>query len=191
MPSAGTELWKKCSLGSFRKFKFGSGSLFASKGSVLLNAVVRLASNVVERFVLQIELIDLDIPLLISRRSLSSMSAKIDFSTNVLEIKGGKNLPLQLSPGGHLLLEIRPAKHPLIKSSAFTPVYVQEGVDIDSEEDNEEPIMPREPNRKKEMSMEDILKIHKQLGHASHSSLSPSTSSRASFFRSVDFGCVE
>ena len=92
------------------------------------------------------------------------MSAKIDFSTNILEIKGGKNLPLKLSPGGHLLLEIRPAKHPLIKSSAFTPAYVQESVDVASEEDNEEPIIPCEPTRKKELSMGGYLENPQAIG---------------------------
>ena len=172
MPSAGSELWKRCSLGSFRKFKFGSGSIFPSKGIVLLNALMRLKSDVVQRLVLQIELVDVDAPLLISRRSLAIMGARIDFSTNILEMRGGGKLPLLLSDGGHLLLEIRPAKHPLIKTSSFSPVYVQDSVAIDSNDEIDEVEATGPKIRKKDLSTDDIPNAHKQLGRASHSALS-------------------
>ena len=121
---------------------------------------------------MQIELVDVDVPLLISRRSLASMGNKIDCSTNVLEIKGGRNSPLRLSSGGNLLLEIRPPEHPMIQPSAFSPAYVQDSIAIDCNGEDEENDLPSAKNRKKELAVDDIRKVHKQLGHASHSSLS-------------------
>ena len=96
------ELWKQRSISSFKQFRFGSGEIFSSLGSVLINAIAKSINGFPIRLVLMLGVIDFPIPLLLSRRSLARMRAKLDFSTNVIQIDKDVKISTFVSSGGHI-----------------------------------------------------------------------------------------
>ena len=132
--SQNVDLWEKCSVGSHKQFRFGSGKVFSSMGSVLANAVAAAADGPPVRLVLLIDIIDFSAPLLLSRRSLARMRAKLDFIQNSIEINGGVQIPAVLSSGGHILLPIKPPYPPLLKTSSSAAIYAVGELD-ESDED--------------------------------------------------------
>lgn len=149
--------------------------VYKSLGSVLLNATIDLDSGKQIAMVVSIDLVDLNIPLLVSRRSLAAMRARIDFSTNCLQIQKGNTTKLPISDGGHMLLRIYPHRIPLVRSSTAAHIYATdlEGeVEVVPEEMSEEQNdVDEEGNVSEEMSQKEVLKVHKQLGHATKNAL--------------------
>ena len=83
------EGWRTCVTASTRRFRFGDSRLFCSIGSILLNASVVTEKDSNMPFIMEIDVIDQDIPLLVARSSLSKMDARVDFKTLTLSMKGG------------------------------------------------------------------------------------------------------
>ena len=169
------ELWKRCSVSSHKQFRFGSGEMFISLGSVLINAIATSLDGFPIRLVLMLDLIDSPAPLLLPRRCLARMRGKLDFSTNEIQIDSGVEIATFVSSGGHILLPIQPASVPLLKTCSSASIYSVGNLDHSVDEEMIDSPLENTDNEApgaSELSSEDVLKIHRQLGHASRSSLS-------------------
>ena len=85
---------------SDKNFKFGDGNVIQS----LKRAVVPICLGKKEVF-LSIEILPVNIPLLLSIRSLTKGNSTIDFANNMINILGEK-IPLKETSSGHLLLPL-------------------------------------------------------------------------------------
>ena len=65
------EDWQKCVTASTRRFRFGDSRLFYSVGSILLNASAITDKDRAMPFLMEVDVIDQDVPLLLARTSLS------------------------------------------------------------------------------------------------------------------------
>ena len=83
--------------------------------------------------ILALDIIDSPVSLLVSRRSISRARAKLDFTKNILEIADSIQIATELSPGGHVLLPIRPVSFHLVKTSTSSVIPDVSGVGISDE----------------------------------------------------------
>ena len=86
---------------------------------------------------ISVEIVPVNIPLLISIKSLSLMSTQLNFSTNTLELKNGSHVSLVKLSTGHV------------------------GIDISSTDN----IRPNVLFTKKELDKTEMNKLHRQFGH--------------------------
>ena len=99
---------------SNKVYKFGDSRQFASTGSVILVGVSPLnddPANLRRRSIsIKTDIVQADIPLLLSRASLQLMSVMLDFCTNRLKFGNSSHIPLSVRPGGHLTFDFSPSK---------------------------------------------------------------------------------
>ena len=67
-----------------------------------MNAKMKFPDDATVSFALAIDMVGLDVTMLVSRISLSSVRAEIDYFSSQLEIRNRLETPLTLSPGGHV-----------------------------------------------------------------------------------------
>ena len=85
---------------SNRVFKFGSGQTYCSKGCVLIPACIG------EKWVnIQTDVIDLNLPLLLSKKAMKNANTKLDFNADYVEMLGEK-IPLQYTTSGHYMIPL-------------------------------------------------------------------------------------
>ena len=155
--------WSKCIVVSKKQFKFGDGVVYSSMGSILMNALVyNIGSHVKIPFLLKVDIASASIPLLISRRALVRMKASIDFQTNIICVASVYRLQAQISPTGHLVLNLAPARIPILRTSSSIEIFA-------TQEDGE--VTAVNADESSNLSFEQVRKIHIQLGHASFHSL--------------------
>ena len=63
----------------------------------MMNATVDLSAGAQAAVVLAIDVVDLDVPLLVSRMGLSPAKSRIDFSSNCLQIQGVMSTLLKIT----------------------------------------------------------------------------------------------
>ena len=181
---AGIKTFPKMSKSS-KSFRFGNQCTYPSEGVVYLNGRVDAftADNRAISIYLSfsIDIINLDLPFLLSRQALASLQSRIDFVTNEILLPKKVRIPLTITPGGHISCRWFPHSRSVVldtseKNEAFHVNAVSEpSMDIDA------------PS---------LLKIHKQLGHASAATISRvcrragETFSEASLLQTIcDCGC--
>ena len=152
--------WDKCIIPSMKKFRFGDGASYESLGSLVINARIQTIDSNWVPFVLRFDLVNCRIPLLISRRSLVSMSAIIDFSSSQIQINSAA-IQAKVSSSGHLLLTLHPVHPAIVRSSQSNVIFAAEEEICAQQEDSED----------MRLSESEILRVHNQLGHASFSAL--------------------
>ena len=123
------------------KFKFGDGPVYLSTTAVILP--VTFGSNKVK---LRVQVVNCDVPLLISRQSLKGAHCFIDFVGDKV-FMFGEEIPVKLSKTGHYCISLLcDDKRETIQNVLFTsPLVSEDG----------------KSNQKK------ILKLHKQFAHPS------------------------
>ena len=163
-----TDLWKRAAVGSRRHFRFGIGELYKSMGSLTLNAALTLSEKAAGSFALAIGLVDLGLPLLVSRGSPEPTEAKIDDCRNQLGIQNRLASPLTLSPGGDVPRPIVPKPNPF-GGKQFGIAYIcifhriyrrRDGI---NHEDNHERHSGTE-NNDNALSTDQVRNIHKKHG---------------------------
>ena len=147
--SFGCGLWDSRQ-SSTRRFKFGDSRVFNSEGSVTIPCIVTVEradkrSEVEVGFLCDV--VDTDIPVLISREALVRMHATLCFTSNRLYLSSGF-IQLLMTPSGHLGL---PAK---FKSTPTISIVDKEW------------IFAASSNEAKLLTRAEVKKIHIQLGHA-------------------------
>ena len=153
------EEWKCMAKPSWGRFRFGSLELFPSMGSIILNASVLDTDQQRHRFVITADIIMNKIPMLVSRMSLIKMAAVLDFRYQSLQINGTTALKTEVSQGGHMAIQLLPAKNPVIMQSVSREVYPVSHYPIIDVAISEESSAPA-------LTDEEILRTHQQLGHA-------------------------
>lgn len=128
---------------SKRSFKFGSGDSYGSLGRVKLPAYIEN-----EMIYIEADIIDLDLPLLISSQAMKSANVKLEFGTDTVVFLGHK-LKLKFATSGHYMISLLPE----LTQNSVHPVLLS----INSNNDQE---------RKRA-----LLKLHLQFGHAIDSQL--------------------
>ena len=103
---------------SRRRFRFGCHQSGASLGSLLIKDGVKNKESEYHSFLLEVDIVAADVPLLISRTSLPRMSALVDFRHPSLTLLSKIAIPLNLSPGGHIAVQLFQRYPCLVKSSA-------------------------------------------------------------------------
>ena len=141
---------------SDKKFRFGDSRCFPSLGLICIVGLLTLKTDkgmVCEKIHIQCDVVEAKIPVLISRPALVRMHAVIHFDQNILVIGGRGTVKLQTSSSGHLLL-------PLIldANTNVTP------------EDWDQKCYPA--STRKVLDSQELVKVHKQLGHANVRQLS-------------------
>ena len=159
------ESWISSINASMKSFRFGDGSLYPSKGTIVINAMVESIQKKWVPINLNIDIVECNIPLLISRRALVAMSAVLDFVKNRLSFGNDMNsavVPTIITASGHVSLDLIPTPKPISKTSIL-PIF----------QSNEELILPIQPGEQeiKPLTIDEITRIHVQLGHASFSCL--------------------
>ena len=91
-------------------FKFGDGARVRSKKKVKIPATIGNSSVTIES-----DVIDSNIPLLLSKNYLKKAKANLDFVTDSLDILGQK-IPLKVSTSGHYLLPLNNRKQIIVDS---------------------------------------------------------------------------
>ena len=137
---------------SSHKFRFGDGKHYKSDKYVILPIYING-----HRYKLGVEVVDCDIPLLLSRETLHRANARIDIANDSIQILG-ESVPMITTTSGHICLRIgrsldmdNSETKRIMNSILFSsPLSDVETVDI----------------RKK------VLKLHKQFAHPSASKLS-------------------
>ena len=159
------EEWHPVISASRRRFRFGDHQLNKSLGSVLINAGVKDNASKYHTAVLEVDIVLADAPLLISRASLSKMVDVVGFRHLNLTLASKIVAPLQITPGGHIAMQLFQRKPCLLKSSTTEIIFMAD--DLAGEETD----IQVSDHRDAEMSgrlltAQEILKIHRQLGHA-------------------------
>ena len=136
----GKFIWNQGNTGarSLRRFRFGIGQNYPPMGSVLLNDTIDLAGNTAAAFVLDIDLADPGTPFLESRRSLSTVRAKVDFEHNQIETRKATGVPFPVSQGGHILLKLYPRRIHAIRTSSSDHIYASSSLIVDQDEEEAE-----------------------------------------------------
>ena len=118
----GEEHRRKCIMERNKLFRFGDEAAYPPTGSVLLNATMTdIPPPPHARFHFLIEVgIATSIPTLVSRRATIRTKDQIDFQTNVVEVPGIYSFQSAVSPTGHLVLLLHPARfrlfaHPICR----------------------------------------------------------------------------
>ena len=123
------------------RFRFGDGEIFTS--SEIVTLPIQIGSQHVK---LRTNVVDCDVPLLLSRESLKRANAEIDFRTDSVSLLGEK-VEVKVSKSGHLCVSLEPRRgtHNVKQVLFSSPLNVN---DVSG-------------NEKK------ILKLHKQFAHPS------------------------
>ena len=146
---------------SRRRFKFGSQRTFDSLGTIILTGFPPESfpqnDGQPELLSIKMDVIDLDIPCLVSRETLFSFSATIDFSKLAMTMMEGKlTVPLRVTSGGHI---------------TFQWIHKQETSNTARTKGLLHCIYPTENAAELHLSEQEARKLHIQFGHASVASL--------------------
>ena len=149
---------------SNKTFRFGNQMTYKSIGSIVMKGTVRgrneVSTQAVENLSFKVDIIRLELPLLISRSSLRSMGATLDFKLERFCLPNGFQSSLILSHSGHVSIPWIPndiVSDSLIDKSSET-IHIEEQLP-----DYEEAVPLPVPSN--------IMKVHLHLGHADISTL--------------------
>ena len=167
---------------SMKSFRFGDSRLFHSKGLMIVNgtapARTKNGVGITREITLGIEIVDTDIPLLLSRSSMAMLGCKLDFENNLLTMHDQTSIPLSILNGGHLSFEWAPsALAPKTEFNIIPNVFTVMDEDIlppgapncnvfpvnDNDNDDNMHSASTEPRR---LDHDQFLKLHYQMGHA-------------------------
>ena len=141
-------------------FRFGDGPNLRSLGKCTIDITLlpHVTNQSAEQILkMEIHVVDSDVPLSMSRKSLARMGASIDFRQSRLNVDGGITVQLEQTPSGHLMLpgtrreESTPISHPNVIGGA---IYAA-SLDVSASE----------------LSLDQLKKIRNQLGHCSEATL--------------------
>ena len=161
---------------SNKAFRFGNNEKHVSIGSVILSGTVigtnKMKEKVTEKLSILMDIIVLDVPLLLSKATLKSMHATLDFDTDCMWINHLIQVPLINTPGGHILFDWNPT-HCDTNDSKVDKVHValntpQSSATMDEDAMEEQ---NRTTKEKLTISAEQIMKAHVHLGHAEPATL--------------------
>ena len=150
---------------SMKSFRIGGGSLFPSEGKSIVHAAVESVSKKWVPINLSIEIVECNIPLLISCKAMVAMSTILGFGGNQLSFGIDYNndvAPTIATTSGHVSLDLIPAPKPICSTSALPIFQPTEELVLLNQQGGQE----HKPRTTKEITM-----IHLQLGHASFSCL--------------------
>ena len=95
-------------LPSLPKFRFGSGRLFESLGSLIASVVFRHpeGERAFQRGIqtFRVDIADVKLPLSISRDYIEKIGSAISFQNRTLDVNNNWNLPLTLTKSGHIAI---------------------------------------------------------------------------------------
>ena len=123
------------------RFKFGNGSVVKSLKKVTIPAVLAGVKCLIKT-----DVVDCDVPLLFGKPSMAKAKVKLDFEKDCASILG-RHVKLECTPSGHYCIPIFYVKRCEIQ---MQQVLMTEGV-----------------NRVGNYTVNEINKLHKQLGHPS------------------------
>ena len=97
---------------SLKTFRFGNMSKYSSMGRLILSGEVtgktgNIASKA-EELSISIDVISLDVPLILSKATLQSLHATLDFHNDCISFLSGLQVPLIRTPGGHVYFDWKP-----------------------------------------------------------------------------------
>ena len=151
---------------SSKVFRFGNGLAFASCGSIAISGRVlaRNSANVPqEKFLaFEIDVITLNLPFLVSRKSLTTLQCQLDFSENCLSFKNGWKISTSVTSSGHVSFDWFPHKHSVDFINAKLPLQPVTVFVADSPDSAE-----NERRARKEL----YVKLHRHLGHVPSSTV--------------------
>ena len=125
-------------------FKFGDSSIVKSLGKVQLPIVIADVE-----VLLSTDVIDRDIPLLLSKASMKKADTQINFKQDKVTMFGN-DVPLEINLSGHYCIPIKPSKIP---KQHFDMILLTEIIKSDSNKQNI------------------ASKLHRQFAHASSSKI--------------------
>ena len=154
------ENWLKCYLDSLdvkslqriqsdNQFRFGDGKVFKSSGKVNLPATI---GNVDVH--INTDVIDCEIPLLLSKESMKAANTKLDFVSDSVNMYG-KDITLNLTANGHYCIPIS-AKQSLLNKTENPNAKTEQLINLTITD------LPKMSRDQKESV---ALKLHKQFGH--------------------------
>ena len=127
-------------------FKFGDGNVFPSKGQV------NIPANIGKKAVhILTDIVDCEIPLLFSKRSMKSAKAKLDFTNDTINICG-QDLKLNQTSTGHYCVPIS------IKQDILDSIDTESNVNVGLTINN---LSEKSDTEKKAIA----VKLHTQFGH--------------------------
>lgn len=143
---------------SAKKFRFGAGPATKSLGIVTIFSHVEentTESNIAVILPIQVDVVDSDVPMLISHEYLSKMQGSIDFESCALEIPNIGKIKLSRAKAGHLMIQGERPTEELVDTLSLRghAVYMTE---------------IKLPAR---MLSEEVAKIHVRLGQCSENTL--------------------
>ena len=142
-------------------FRFGNQCSYPSEGVLQLNGRVQALSDSGEKIWLyltfSIDIINLELPFLLSRQALSSLKSQIDFCSNELVIPSKGKIPLTITRSGHISCQWMPHASSVIVGGEVSKT-----------------LCTLFPVNEDDLSLDSnaLLKVHKQLGHASAATIS-------------------
>ena len=150
---------------SAKQFRFGAGPSMKILGVIkIFIQVIQGTTDAKIPAVLpvRVDVVDSDVPMLISHESLCNMKGIIDFESRTLKIPNIGKIKLNRAKSGHLMIQGTRPSHEVIKVLADRghPIYMTE---------------MKLPVRI--LSKDEVAKIHVQLGHCSENALLTTTRS--------------
>ena len=144
---------------STRSFRFGAGPLIQSSGTIVIMVHVNpKCTNSSKPLILPIcvDVVESNVPMLVSYESLKKMKGSLNFLTACLTILSGITIQLSATPSGHLMIQGSKAVQKL------TPEMTK----------NHESIFTMEIRLPvSSLTFEELKRIHLQLGHCSENTL--------------------
>lgn len=147
-------------------FKFGDGKECIANENVILPVVI--GKNL---YKLSVDVVDNELPLLISRKSMKSLGIKLNFERDLIEIENMK-IPLYISSSGHYCIPLTPCDLDVKYSNIILHAANISGLSrIDK--------------------MKKALKLHRQFPHASKEKLIKLVKSSGMKENKEFFKCIE
>ena len=163
-------------MNSGKSFRFGNMGKYSSLGSVIAKGSVSGVScngaSTMEELPIHTDVISLDVPLLMSKATLKSTHAELNFELDHLVINHSLRVPLINTAGGHIFFDWEP-KHCSSVMEKREEVHVAresnplEQATEDSKTQTESEIAVDIP----QVNEDQILKAHIHLGHAESQTL--------------------
>ena len=124
---------------SERKFRFGDSRMFSSMGEIKIPICMRCINEqgfaAEYNCIIQADMVNTDIPLRVSRRSLQHTQSSINFDVNELTIQSTFRVSLQLAENGHLLIPLVPPGRRKTETLAYDgipSIFTQDAVDVET-----------------------------------------------------------
>ena len=144
---------------SGREFRFGDGPPFRSLGEIRIPITIqkeRSSDQTSHTLTFCVDVVSAIVPMLISQQALTNMQGRIDFSRFTLEIPHLCTIKLTKSSTGHVLLP---------------GVLTQHGLNQTPPRPSQVFPLQQTARESRNLTDEEIIKIHRQLGHCSEKQL--------------------